>query len=66
MAPIWARSRISDRKGPPGIVCLQELKAPSEKFPIAAIREAGYAASCRHFGIAGATALLRPASSSHA
>ena len=26
----------------PDIVCLQELKAPNEKFPIDAIREAGY------------------------
>ena len=26
----------------PDIVCLQELKAPQEKFPEAAIREAGY------------------------
>jgi exodeoxyribonuclease-3 len=28
----------------PDVVCLQELKAPREKFPIAAIREAGYGA----------------------
>jgi exodeoxyribonuclease III len=28
----------------PDIVCLQELKAPQDKFPIAAIREAGYGA----------------------
>jgi exodeoxyribonuclease-3 len=28
----------------PDIVCLQELKAPQEKFPEAAIRDAGYAA----------------------
>src|SRR5271167_2196699 len=28
----------------PDVVCLQELKAPSEKFPEAAIREAGYRA----------------------
>ena len=28
----------------PDIVCLQELKAPDEKFPEAAIREAGYGA----------------------
>jgi exodeoxyribonuclease III len=28
----------------PDIVCLQELKAPQEKFPEAAIREAGYTA----------------------
>jgi exodeoxyribonuclease III len=28
----------------PDVVCLQELKAPDEKFPIAAIREAGYGA----------------------
>ncbi len=26
----------------PDVVCLQELKAPQEKFPIAAIRDAGY------------------------
>ena len=26
----------------PDVVCLQELKAPQEKFPEAAIREAGY------------------------
>jgi endonuclease/exonuclease/phosphatase family metal-dependent hydrolase len=28
----------------PDIVCLQELKAPREKFPVAAIRDAGYGA----------------------
>jgi len=28
----------------PDIVCLQELKAPQEKFPVAAIRNAGYGA----------------------
>jgi exodeoxyribonuclease-3 len=28
----------------PDIVCLQELKAPQDKFPAAAIRDAGYAA----------------------
>jgi exodeoxyribonuclease-3 len=28
----------------PDVVCLQELKAPQEKFPIAAIRDAGYGA----------------------
>src|SRR5208337_3932229 len=28
----------------PDVVCLQELKAPQEKFPQAAIREAGYGA----------------------
>jgi exodeoxyribonuclease-3 len=28
----------------PDIVCLQELKAPDEKFPLAAIRKAGYGA----------------------
>src|SRR5947207_10739495 len=28
----------------PDIACLQELKAPDERFPIAAIREAGYEA----------------------
>ena len=27
---------------PPDVVCLQELKAPQEKFPIVAIRDAGY------------------------
>jgi exonuclease III len=40
----------------PDVVCLQELKAPDEKFPEAAIREAGYNAiwrpeeleRCRH------------------
>jgi exodeoxyribonuclease-3 len=31
-------------KSEPDIVCLQELKAPQEKFPIAAIRNAGYGA----------------------
>jgi len=29
----------------PDIACLQELKAPDEKFPAAAIRNAGYGAS---------------------
>jgi exodeoxyribonuclease-3 len=28
----------------PDVVCLQELKAPQEKFPVAAIRKAGYGA----------------------
>src|SRR5271165_1584505 len=28
----------------PDIVCLQELKAPQDKFPAAALREAGYGA----------------------
>src|SRR5713101_4106826 len=28
----------------PDVVCLQELKAPQEKFPASAIREAGYEA----------------------
>ena len=28
----------------PDVVCLQELKAASERFPEAAIREAGYGA----------------------
>jgi len=28
----------------PDIVCVQELKAPQEKFPVAAIRDAGYGA----------------------
>jgi exodeoxyribonuclease-3 len=31
----------------PDVVCLQELKAPQEKFPIAAIRDAGYGAICQ-------------------
>ena len=26
----------------PDVACLQELKAPQEKFPAAALREAGY------------------------
>jgi exodeoxyribonuclease-3 len=30
------------RESTPDVVCLQELKAPQEKFPEAAIREAGY------------------------
>ena len=28
----------------PDVVCLQELKAPEEKFPEAALRQAGYGA----------------------
>src|SRR4051794_18187780 len=28
----------------PEVVCLQELKAPDEKFPASAVREAGYGA----------------------
>ena len=28
----------------PDVVCLQELKSPAEKFPLLAIREAGYEA----------------------
>jgi exodeoxyribonuclease-3 len=32
------------RESAPDIVCLQELKAPQEKFPEAAIRDAGYSA----------------------
>jgi exodeoxyribonuclease-3 len=32
------------KEAAPDIVCLQELKAPDEKFPDAAIRAAGYAA----------------------
>jgi exodeoxyribonuclease-3 len=28
----------------PDVVCLQELKAPQEKFPLAAIQQAGYRA----------------------
>lgn len=34
----WLKDRAPD------IVCLQELKAPDEKFPAAAIRDAGYGA----------------------
>jgi len=30
----------------PDIVCLQELKAPDEKFPVGPIRDAGYRAVC--------------------
>ena len=30
------------KEAAPGIVCLQELKAPDEKFPEAVIRAAGY------------------------
>ena len=32
------------KQAAPDVVCLQELKAPQEKFPEAAIREAGYGA----------------------
>jgi exodeoxyribonuclease-3 len=32
------------KEAAPDVVCLQELKAPDEKFPIAAIRSAGYGA----------------------
>jgi exodeoxyribonuclease-3 len=32
------------KQAAPEIVCLQELKAPDEKFPAAAIRAAGYGA----------------------
>ena len=32
------------RQAKPDVVCLQELKAPQEKFPEAAIRDAGYGA----------------------
>jgi exonuclease III len=32
------------RKTEPDIVCLQELKAPQEKFPVEAINAAGYGA----------------------
>src|ERR1700689_3397733 len=32
------------RQSRPDVVCLQELKAPDDKFPEAAIREAGYGA----------------------
>src|SRR4051812_29009103 len=31
-------------QGRPDVVCLQELKAPQEKFPVAATQEAGYGA----------------------
>ena len=30
------------KEAQPDIVCLQELKAPQEKFPLADIRKAGY------------------------
>ena len=32
------------KEAQPDIVCLQELKAPQEKFPLAEIRKAGYGA----------------------
>ena len=32
------------KRARPDIVCLQELKAPDEKFPAAALRERGYGA----------------------
>jgi exonuclease III len=32
------------KEAEPSVVCLQELKAPDEKFPAAAIRAAGYGA----------------------
>jgi exodeoxyribonuclease-3 len=32
------------KEAKPDVVCLQELKAPNEKFPLAAIEEAGYKA----------------------
>ena len=35
---------IGSREKRPTSVCLQELKAPDEGFPIVAIREAGYGA----------------------
>jgi exodeoxyribonuclease-3 len=43
------RSRLSNltawlKEDAPDIVCLQELKAPDEMFPLAAIRDAGYGA----------------------
>ena len=28
----------------PDVVCLQELKPPQERFPVAALRDAGYGA----------------------
>jgi exodeoxyribonuclease-3 len=31
-------------KAAPDVVCLQELKAPEEKFPKSAINDAGYSA----------------------
>jgi exodeoxyribonuclease-3 len=33
------------KEAQPDIVCLQELKAPQEKFPLAGIRKAGYGTS---------------------
>ena len=30
------------KESPPDVVCLQELKSPGEKFPIQAIKDAGY------------------------
>ena len=35
------------REAEPGIVCLQELKAPDAEFPAEAIRQAGYHALLR-------------------
>ena len=35
------------KEAKPDIVCLQELKAPREKFPEKAIRDAGYQAMAR-------------------
>ena len=32
------------KEAKPDVVCLQELKSPNEKFPIAAINDAGYKA----------------------
>jgi exodeoxyribonuclease III len=32
------------RQADPDIVCLQELKAPDERFPVDALRDAGYGA----------------------
>ena len=43
----WSRLPVLLRwlvEAKPDVVCLQELKAPQEKFPEAAIREAGYGA----------------------
>ena len=32
------------KESKPDVVCLQELKSPNEKFPLAAINDAGYEA----------------------
>jgi len=38
------RSYYDGLPSPPDIVCLQELKAPDEKFPVLALKKAGYGA----------------------